>query len=151
MIILGIDPGKSGGLALLVDDVVTAIRMPYTDHDLWNVVHRLKNSKPTAFLESVHSFPGEGVKSVFTFGRNYGSLRMALAAAGIPYEEVAPTKWQKSLGLLLTRKKGAPKETKTDKKNRHKAMAQRLFPSVAVTHAIADALLIAEFGRRLKR
>jgi hypothetical protein len=39
-------------------------------------------------------------------------------------------------------------ETRTAKKNRHKDLAQRLFPKVKVTHAIADALLLAEWLRR---
>jgi hypothetical protein len=39
-------------------------------------------------------------------------------------------------------------ETSTEKKNRHKAAAVRLFPGVKVTHKVADAILIAEFARR---
>ena len=41
-------------------------------------------------------------------------------------------------------------ETPAQKKNRHKALAEELFPEVKrVTHANADALLIAEYGRRI--
>jgi hypothetical protein len=39
--------------------------------------------------------------------------------------------------------------TKGDK-NVTKSRAQELFPEVKVTHAIADALLIAEYGRRIR-
>jgi hypothetical protein len=38
--------------------------------------------------------------------------------------------------------------TKGDK-NVSKARAQELFPALKITHATADALLIAEYGRRL--
>jgi hypothetical protein len=58
----------------------------------------------------------------------------------IPFEEVSPVKWQKVMGCL----------SKGDK-NVTKAAAQRLFPDIKITHAIADALLIAEYGRRIKK
>jgi len=40
--------------------------------------------------------------------------------------------------------------TKGDK-NVSKRKAQELFPSMKVTHASADALLIAEYGRRMSQ
>jgi crossover junction endodeoxyribonuclease RuvC len=81
--------------------------------------------------------PGQGVTSTFTFGEGFGKLQMALCAAKIPYQFITPLKWQKFLGCM----------TKGDK-NVSKAAAQRLFPDIKVTHAIADALLIAEYNRR---
>ena len=48
-------------------------------------------------------------------------------------------RWQKYLGCL----------TKGDK-NVSKAKAQELFPDLKITHAIADSLLIAEYGRRVR-
>ena len=44
--------------------------------------------------------------------------------------------------------KKKPSETKKQKGNRCKARAQELFRLIKITHAIADALLIAEYGRR---
>jgi hypothetical protein len=100
-----------------------------------------------ALIEGVHSgsFAGreQGVKSAFTFGQNYGHLIMALIAAGIPFERVTPRKWQGEFGLLKK-----PGETDTQKKNRHKQRAAELFPTFRMTHAIADACLIAEYCRR---
>ena len=78
-----------------------------------------------------------GVVSSFSFGRGYGNLEMALTAAGIPFERVRPQVWQKALGCM----------TKGDK-NVSKRKAQELFPQLKITHATADALLLAEFGRR---
>ncbi len=80
---------------------------------------------------------GNGVTSMFTFGMGYGGLRMALIAAAIPFVEVTPQSWQKAIGCL----------TQGDK-NVSKAKAQQLFPTVKVTHAVADALLLAEWRRR---
>jgi hypothetical protein len=81
---------------------------------------------------------------MFNFGANYGALRMALTAAGIPFEEVVPGVWQRGLNIPPRKKT----EGKTAWKNRLKAKAQQLFPSVKITLATADALLIAEFCRR---
>lgn len=71
---------------------------------------------------------------------------MACLAAGLRVEYVSPQKWQRALGLL-SKGRGLG-QGDTAKKNRNKAKAQELFPGVKVTHAIADALLLAEYGRR---
>lgn len=142
---LGIDPGKSGGLALLTEEggFIDVTKMPDTEHDLRDLLEEWRRYHPDdgcrATLEFVRSSPQMGVKSAFTFGQNFGMLRMALAAAGIPFETVTPAKWQAALGC----------RTGGDK-NVSKRRAQELFPGVKVTHAIADALLLAEYGRRME-
>lgn len=137
---IGIDPGKSGGIAVITTDgAAYAYRMPETDRDLLDLLGDIGAEVSCAMLEQVHAMPGQGVTSTFTFGRGFGKLEMALCAARIPFELVTPQKWQKALGCL----------TKGDK-NVSKAAAQRLFPTLKVTHAIADALLIAEYCRRTR-
>ena len=84
--------------------------------------------------------------SAFKFGRSVGVLHMAAIAAGLRVEFVTPQKWQRALGLIVSGR-GLGQDD-TSKKNRNKARAQELFPALRVTHALADALLIAEFGRR---
>jgi hypothetical protein len=142
-IYIGIDPGINGGIATINNNSVQAYKMPQTIRDLWELIHEIKstaeleNYSITAALESVWSSPQMGVKSAFTFGNGFGHLEMALTALGVPYERVRPQAWQKAMGCL----------TKGDK-NVSKRRAQELFPAIKVTHAIADALLIAEFARR---
>jgi len=140
----GIDPGMSGSIACIPDNnpaKAWAIKMPETLSDLWCEISTIKSPyadyEPIFMLEQVHSMPGQGVSSSFKFGRGFGTLEMALTAAGIRFEYVTPQKWQKALGCL----------TKGDK-NVSKAKAQQLFPHLKITHAIADGLLIAEFCRR---
>lgn len=138
MIFIGIDPGKSGGIAVITEESgCSAVKMPDTDAVLLELLMPFQWRKCFALLEKVHAMPGQGVTSTFTFGEGFGKLQMALAACHIPYSFVTPQKWQKALGCL----------TKGDK-NVSKAMAERLFPNIKVTHAIADALLIAEYNRR---
>jgi crossover junction endodeoxyribonuclease RuvC len=138
--ILGIDPGASGGIAWITDGKPCVEKMPDTLQDLWELIENITGALPhrcKAYLEQVHSMPGQGVASSFKFGQGYGALEMALTAVGIAFERVTPQKWQKALGCL----------TKGDK-NVSKRKAQELFPTMKVTHATADALLIAEWGRR---
>lgn len=102
-----------------------------------------------AIVEQVNGYVGDGGNpgsAMFKFGSNYGQVLMALTAASVPFETITPARWQRGLGVP-PRKKG---ETKSEFKNRLKAMAQRLFPQVVVTLATADALLIAEYCRRAR-
>ena len=142
--IIGIDPGASGGIACMgegVDAMKMSTEVDVAD-ELRSVLLAGKKETgkaPFAFLEKVHAMPKQGVTSTFAFGQSYGFLRGCLIALGIPFEEVTPQKWQKAMGCL----------SKGDK-NVTKARARQLFPGIKMTHAIADALLIAEYGRRLR-
>ena len=121
--------------------------MAATERDVWQIIEGYgpAGMAPAfAIIEAVHSFPGQGVASSFKFGMGYGGLRMALVAAGIPFEAVSPQKWQKVMGIPP--KKG---ETKTQHKNRLKARAQELFPSLKITLATSDALLLAAYAQRI--
>ena len=148
--IMGLDPGHSGGIALLVpppdkNTLVWSFNKTATLRDLWVVIGGCASFNVHAYMEDVHSFPSQGVKSMFTFGRHYGNLEAFLTAHQISFDRVQPPVWQRGFGL--TKRKG---ETKVRKKNRHKALAQELFPELScITHATADALLIAEYGRRI--
>lgn len=105
-----------------------------------------RNPDVFAVIERVSGYVGEAQpgSAAFKFGQSYGGLRMALVAAGIPFEEVTPQVWQRKMGVTPRRKD----ESKTAWKNRLKAKAQQLYPGVKVTLATADALLLAEFCRR---
>lgn len=142
MLVLGLDPGKAGGVAARNHEgLITAHKFPVTERDLADLVQELaqldEGGQVHAFIEKVHSTPQMGVKSAFTFGQGFGGIRMCLVCHQIPFEEVRPQVWQKALGCL----------SRGDK-NVTKAKAQQLFPTHKVTHAIADAMLIAEWGWR---
>jgi hypothetical protein len=129
------------------DNIQTYAFRDLTLQDAWSEIAGWQEwVRARAYLEHVHSMPRDGVKSAFAFGRSYGNFEALLTAAGIPFERVGPAVWQRGFGLI--KHKG---ETQTQKKNRHKAKAQELFPGVKVTHAVADCLLIAEWGRRQAR
>jgi len=138
--VCGIDPGKQGGLAFKDGNKVQAVSFSTLTHP--EIAHKLREFMPEkVYLEKVHSMPGQGVSSVFKFGEGFGHLKGTLDALGIPYELVSPLKWQTSLGC----------RTGGDK-NVSKTKAQQLFPQIPkITHYIADALLIMEYGCRLEK
>lgn len=147
---LGIDPGKTGGIvSIWSDGKIKAEPMPETEL-LTASLFPTRASNGVAIIEKVHAMPKQGVTSMFSFGRNYGFLRACLICNKIPFEEIAPQKWQKEFSL-----------PKTKDKKQHKlnllARAQQLFPqeplwkmprSLGKQKAICDALLIAEYCRR---
>ena len=143
-LIIGIDPGQSGGIAAILNDnrLREATKMPETERDIVDLLREYRDMAASegaeikCYLESVHAMPAQGVRSVWTFGRGFGILIGVLAALEIPYELVTPQKWQKAVGCL----------TRGDK-NVSKRKAQQLFPMVPkITHYLADALLIAHYG-----
>ena len=140
-IIIGIDPGRSGGLACIGpgDQDVQTYKLDNTDRDVYEKLKEFVAAAEFAFLEKVHSMPKQGVASTFKFGQSFGFLQGILIASEIPFELVTPQKWQGYLGC----------RTRGDK-NITKARAQELFPGVKCTHAISDAILIAEYGRRVR-
>jgi len=160
---IGIDPGLSGAIAWADDGFAPRVRkMPETERDIWLFVRSLASvGDVSATIEKVHNMApprtqaDESGKLVKTQGRgstanwelsgNYHAVRMALVAAGIGFEAVSPQKWQKEFGLVF---RGAKRLDNWEKKRRHKAKAEQLWPGVNVTHATADALLLLEYARR---
>lgn len=145
MLFLGIDPGKSGAIAAIDEDgaFVDCVKLKETEQDVWTWMLKTcgigsGSSGHFAVLERVSAMPRQGVASTFKFGQSYGFCRGVLTANRIRYEEVAPSKWQGALGC---RSKGDKNVTKTK--------AQQLYPAQKITHANADALLLAEYARRL--
>jgi hypothetical protein len=142
---IGLDPGKAGGIAVLRPDgtVWGVTKMPDTDAEVFRFLDSIPVKNCVAVLEHVWAMPnrngvGMGVAGAFNFGVGYGGLRMALVGNRIPFEEVIPQKWQKYMDC----------RTGGDK-NITKDLAQKLFPNLKVTHALADACLIAEYCRRV--
>ena len=148
---IGIDPGQSGGISWIertVEDgrqvnFIYSEKMPATEHDVDILFKKLKSRgmNMKCIIEAVHSMPGQGVASSFKFGRNYGFLRGLLVANRIPFDQVSPQKWQKTLGL----QKKSREETKTQHKNNIKGKAQQLYPQLKVTLAVADAIMLATY------
>lgn len=150
MIYIGIDPGKNGGIGMIVtsdtdlhfNNIVGANK--YSDATLLNICQGLKGKNVVCVLEKVNAMPGQGVVSMFNFGQNFGFIQGVLKAYNIPFELVPPQKWKKEFSV-------------TSDKNTSIEVCKRLFPSVNLKatercrkdhDGMAEALLIAEYARR---
>ena len=138
---IGIDPGASGAIAIIHESGnVNWIKNDSTEHEMADWVRDVAEAFDcSAVIEQVNAMPKQGVSSTFKFGKSFGFLIGLLTALRVPYETYRPQAWQKHMRCM----------TKGDK-NVSKAAAQRLWPSTKITHANADALLIAEFGRQIR-
>jgi crossover junction endodeoxyribonuclease RuvC len=94
------------------------------------------------FVEQVSAMPGQGVTSMFTFGRAAGLVEGVCAARSIPVTLVSPVTWKRVMGCPAG-KDGA------------RARACQLLPELADRFARvkddgrAEAALIALYGQRL--
>ena len=147
---LGIDPGKTGAISVIdwwekdtrqgraTEATITTCKLDGTELDIWQWLNDNTDMlNAVATIENVHSMPQQSSQSGFTFGKNFGFLIGLLTASSIPYKFVTPQKWQKGMQCM----------TGGDK-NISKAATQRLWPKIKSTHALADSMLIAEYGRQ---
>lgn len=153
--VLGMDPGKHGGLVLLnVDDITDQVHIPTPilegRVDVASVAASVRpyaGSIVTAFIEDVHSLLGSSSKGSFEFGHAAGSLYGAVQAVlPIKVGYVAPTMWQRTAWKETGKVNGEPMLDKNGKqkvlksgelawKNDPKASslkaAEHLFPGVS--------------------
>lgn len=121
--------------------------MPETEGDILGFLKRFNPIEHTVWLEEVGGYVGKAQpgSAMFTFGRNTGFLIGVLMALGFRLEMVRPQTWQKRLGIGTSRTCAS----KTEWKNKLKAVAQRKFPSATVTLATSDALLILDYAENI--
>ncbi|EFK09503.1 conserved hypothetical protein [delta proteobacterium NaphS2] len=143
---IGVDPGKTGAAALITDEGTHEILDYPGDPSLivakfteWKLHHHIV----MVALEKVSARPGQGVVSMFSFGRNLGTWEGIISAFGIPFMMPTPRQWQQG---LIDQKAGG------DPKARSLNTARRLFPDAELSrkkdHGRADALLMAFWARR---
>ena len=150
--IIGIDPGCSGALAVFADDgvILDYLNMPTVKVGTKSRVNgaavaaflreAMLLDSCHAYLEQVGAMPGQGVSSMFTFGHAAGVVEGILQGLGIPYTLVTPQAWKKRAGLIGQDKDAA------------RSRAIQLYPDLRVLdlkgkgQAVADAILIARYG-----
>ncbi len=155
--IAGIDPGLGGGLCILdaVQPTIGAMTYDIPTHllergrkvkrevDVHGLADLLRSQLiDHVFVEQAGAMPGQGVASMFAFGKVYGVILGVLGALGIPTTLVPPVVWKRTL-CVPEGKHGA------------RARASQLLPSVADQwrlagqHGRAEAALIALYGARV--
>lgn len=156
-IIAGIDPGKTGALAILYPDgsaeffdvprdTVKGKDVPAWSawQEEWGAALSLAGVD-TVVIENVASRPGQGVSSMFKFGRTLGFVHaIVLSVRPRPsIHFITPGQWKGKLGLLNS-SKGASREK-----------AVNLYPTTAAKlkrvkdDGRAEALLMAHLGKSI--
>ena len=108
--VIGVDPGASGAISLVVDGflhqvvdmpTVTVTRNASQKRQVSpaGVADIIRSMKPdVAIVEKVGAMPGQGVSSMFSFGRSVGIIEGALAALQVSTTFITPQAWQKAIG-----------------------------------------------------
>jgi len=110
MVLIGIDPGRTGAIAVIRHNdrkIIDCIEMPMKDdeagnksrqsvdfHQLYIMLGKYKDLKPIVIIEKVRAIKGSAAMSTFKFGRNYQSVVDAADVWKYPIRFVEPKKWQ---------------------------------------------------------
>lgn len=149
--IIGIDPGKSGGIGYWNKGFAKAVKMPPTIPEMQEYFQYIIDTfeQPLIFIEKVNAYRGDHDDSpgkMFGINKmleNYAQIVTVIKLSKIPFIEVYPISWQSKLGLSFRKMK----LTKTQRKNEYKQFASRCFPEINnMTLNVADALCIVQFG-----
>ncbi len=159
MIVCGVDPGLSGGVAILtpsftksggveVDLMVMPEIQAFVAKMQWLAA---AEDECHVFVEKAQSMPTNKASAMFNYGTGYGQLLGVLWCLGIAHSLVGPRVWTKA--MWAGTKDAEPKKRSLE-------AVQRLFPNIKLTATarckvphlgLVDALLIAEHGRRTLR
>ena len=147
MMVWGCDPGASGAFSLFDagNGVVEVYDMPIVEVRGKRVISPqlirdiLAQHDAPLWIEQVSARPGQGVTSMFNFGKAYGVVLGVAAGLGMPTNYVTPQQWQKSVRCPAG-------------KDGSRARAMELMPAYSHFWARkkddgrADAALIAYYG-----
>ena len=145
---IGIDPGKSGGIAVIDDNHIEVKKCPDSVQDMAFLFALILQETPPlhvlVMIEKVWARPHDGRASVFTFAGNYGQWQGIIASHDITPHYVTPQVWMRAVGC--------PKKLKKQvRKNYLKALAKERFPDLSrkLTLATSDAMMIADYAKNI--
>ena len=153
MKIVGIDPGLSGAIAILLDKKVLSIfdmpvmaegkknKRQLNSAQLVNIIkeNTIKNEDIAVVVEQVNAMPGQGVTSMFNFGQTFGAIKGVCAALSLPIFFVRPSKWKKHFELINSSKDAS----RTKVIEMYPTLSSQLAKKRDVNKS--DAILIAKF------
>jgi len=155
-LLIGIDPGVSGAIAVVGDGRIACRDMPTVEINgkrrvcpagltaALQAIRHEGHSVEMVILEHVQGVQGTGATSAFSFGRSFGVVEGVLSGLFLRHALVRPQVWTKALGV--SRDKGS-----------HRAAAARLWPQHADLFARvkddgrADAALLCHWYSMLGR
>lgn len=163
-VIIGIDPGKSGGICeLFVKEPAwsDAYSMPRKGKDvdyyrLADKLHKVNHDNygaVVAILEQQWARPSDAKGAAFRYGEHYGHLQQALLEADIFTRYVTPMKWTAALDVGQKSDHVAPglndAQVHAAWKRHLRDRAKYWHPDLNATLKTGDAILLAEYGNLL--
>jgi len=153
MIVVGIDPGKNGGIVVINDGENTndspSVEMhkcPPSSVGMSDILTKARNiawsqqDRIVVAIEKVWAFPTDARSAAFKFGVNYGMWLGIIGSLNISFMEVPPKVWMSSYAPVPKDKK----ERKQYLKDTCITMYKDIFLyDKNVTYAVSDAALIA--------
>ena len=153
MKIIGIEPGLSGGIAVMENNkVLNIFDMPVMPEGKKNkrqlnsafLVSLIRenfqnNEELVVVVEQVNAMPGQGVTSMFNFGQTFGAIKGVCAALELPIFFVRPSKWKKHFELINSSKDAS----RTKVIEMYPKLSNQLAKKKDVNKS--DAILIARF------
>lgn len=153
MLVIGIDPGLSGAIAILEDKkVLNILDMPVmaegkknkrqiNSAQLVNIIKKNihKTDEISVVVEQVNAMPGQGVTSMFNFGQTFGAIKGVCAALELPIFFIRPSKWKKHFELINSSKDAS----RTKAIEMYPSLSSQLTKKKDVNKS--DAILIARF------
>lgn len=114
-VVVGVDPGRKGGLAMLWDGHLQTLSMPGEDdaEQLREIAELAVQVGASVFVEQVNPFtqkPKRGddqtqkekkfdIQAAFTFGRSRERAELPFRMFGLPIELLTPPSWQPLVGI----------------------------------------------------
>jgi hypothetical protein len=148
--IIAFDPGKAGGAAIMhrgASPCPIELSSFQTESGYLSLIDGLDRGSYEVVIEDVPAFVSSATSnaSSFKLGYNFGFIVGMSRALGFATHLLRPQTWQKGLAGLK------PKMGYTERKRMLKDNAIRLYPSLKITNATADALLIADYWDRWRQ
>lgn len=142
-VILACDPGLSGSACRLQEGRIEIRRDFKSRPEIAQGIQQISSGVTHAVIELVHAMPGNGICSLWSFGRATGVAdgAFALCLPELTLEEVSPQRWQRFFREQFSIQKGTEFDSR--------ALACKIFPAQSdlfkrkKDHNSADACLIA--------
>lgn len=154
--IIGIDPGASGAIAILKNNQIEVFKMPKTTPEIFKLINSRIEPGAKIYIEKVlmmpHDIKSNGKADSAKIGRamrmqslfaQFKQLLTILELLEVEIIQIVPQTWQRYLNLYVK------KEDYQVRKRRLAGIAKEMFAPMKVINQVADALLILRYGMKI--
>lgn len=141
----GIDPGAKGAISVIDENNKIMYINTMSENNLIMCFSVFKEKDIIVCVEKVGAMPGQGVTSMFNFGKGAGFIEGVLSAYFIPYQLIPPQTWKKEFSLIHKEKSDSIR------------VCKQLFPDINLlptprctkeSDGMAESSLMAVYAKR---